>query len=56
MIGFYIITRMLDLLSGEKKAWIKVFGCVTILVALFSMVDIMNAGSRVERSIPPVMQ
>jgi hypothetical protein len=46
MIGFYIITRMIDLLSTEKKTVVKIFGCVTILVTLVSMADILNAGTR----------
>lgn len=46
MVGIYIITRMLDLLSAEKKAIPKVFACITILVTLVSVVDILNAGSR----------
>lgn len=47
MIGAYIITRMLDLLTTDKKTVIKVFACLTIIVTLFSVVDILNAGSRV---------
>lgn len=46
MIGAYIITRMLDLLSGDKKAIVKGFGVVTIVVTLFCVIDILNAGSR----------
>lgn len=47
MIGAYVITRMLDILAGEKKNWIKGAAVVTILVALISVIDILNAGSRV---------
>jgi hypothetical protein len=47
MIGAYIITRMLDLLTTDKKTVIKVFACLTIVVTLFGVVDILNAGSRV---------
>lgn len=47
MVGFYIITRMLDLLSGDKKIWVKVFGVITILVTLVSLIDLLNAGSHV---------
>jgi hypothetical protein len=47
MIGAYIITRMLDILTTDKKAVIKVFACLTIIVTLFGVIDIMNAGTRV---------
>jgi len=47
MIGAYIITRMLDLLTNDKKTVIKVFACLTIIVTLFGIIDILNAGSRV---------
>jgi hypothetical protein len=47
MIAAYIITRMLDLLTTDKKTVIKVFACITILVTLVSVVDILNAGGRV---------
>lgn len=46
MVGIYIITRMLDMLTGEKKTVIKVFACITIVITLFSVIDILNAGSR----------
>jgi hypothetical protein len=46
MIAAYIITRMLDLLATDKKTVIKVFACVTILLTLVSIVDIINTGSR----------
>lgn len=47
MIGAYIITRMLDLLSStEKKTWVKIFGVMTILITLVSVIDLLNAGSR----------
>lgn len=46
MIGAYIITRMLELLSGDKKLWVKGFGVITILVTLVSLIDLLNAGSR----------
>lgn len=47
MIGAYIITRMLDLLgAADKRPAIKVFGVLTILVTIVSIVDILNAGSR----------
>jgi hypothetical protein len=51
MVGIYIITRMLDLLSGEKKTVIKVFACITIVVTLISVIDILNAGSRAAASL-----
>lgn len=46
MIGFYIITRMLELLASDKKMWVKVFGVITILVTLVSLIDLLSAGSR----------
>lgn len=49
MVGAYIITRMLDLLSGEKKTIIKVFACITIIVTLISAIDIMGSGARLAR-------
>jgi hypothetical protein len=47
MIGCYIISRMIEMISSDKKTVVKVFSCVTILVTLVSMVDILNAGTRV---------
>lgn len=47
MIGAYVITRMLDILADEKKNWIKGAAVATILVTLVSVIDILNAGSRV---------
>jgi hypothetical protein len=54
MIGVYIITRMLDMLSGEKKTVIKVFACITIVLTLISVVDILNAGSRASAALSPL--
>jgi hypothetical protein len=50
MIGAYIITRMLDLLSSDKKTIIKVFGVITILVTLLGIIDLLNSGSRAAAS------
>lgn len=47
MIGFYIITRMLEASSRTNKKHIIVFTYITILVAVLGMIDILNAGSRV---------
>jgi hypothetical protein len=49
MIAAYIITRMLEMISGEVKTIVKVFCCATILVCLVSVVNIMNAGSQLAR-------
>ncbi|MDN4052520.1 hypothetical protein QPK32_05495 [Massilia sp. YIM B02763] len=52
MIGAYIITRMLDLLAGvDKKPAVKLFGVLTILVTMFCVYDVMNAGSKVAASM-----
>jgi hypothetical protein len=45
MIAAYIITRMIDLLSKDPKTVLKVFSCITIVVTLISVVDVLNAGS-----------
>lgn len=50
MIGIYIITRMLEMLSKQRPMPVKVFGVITILVTLVAVVDIFNAGSRVANS------
>ncbi len=50
MIGAYIFTRMAELLANKDKGvTIKVFAVITILIAIISVVDIMNAGSSVPR-------
>ncbi len=48
MIAAYIITRMFEMISkAETKTVVKVFACLTILITLVSIIDIMNAGSRI---------
>ena len=48
MIAAYIITRMIEMLTkAETKGLAKVFGFITIIVTLVSVVDILNAGSRI---------
>lgn len=48
MIAAYIITRMFEMISKvETKTVVKVFACITILITLVSVVDIMSAGSRI---------
>ncbi len=50
MIAAYIITRMMEMLSkAETKTTVKVFACITIIVTLVSVVDILNAGTRIPR-------
>lgn len=50
MIGAYIVTRMFEILAKtESKTVVKVFAVITILVVIVSVIDILNAGSRVPR-------
>jgi hypothetical protein len=45
MIGFYIITRMIELLARKDRSiGIKIMASITILVTLVSMLDLVMSG------------
>lgn len=48
MIGWYIITRMVEL-YGRKEASrsIKILAVITIIVALYGMLTLFTAGTKV---------
>jgi ABC-type maltose transport system permease subunit len=51
MIGIYIITRAISFLTRKgdlaEGVLVKVFSAITILVALFVMIDLLSRGSSV---------
>lgn len=48
MIGFYIITRMVELLSLTERGVIaKIMAVITILVTLFSMLILVTSGATI---------
>lgn len=48
MVGAYIITRMIELFKKEgTTTLLKVFSVSTIIITIISIIDILNAGSRV---------
>uniref|UniRef100_UPI00333EAAFA hypothetical protein n=1 Tax=Castellaniella defragrans TaxID=75697 RepID=UPI00333EAAFA len=55
MIGAYIFTRMVEVLSGVGSPAAKVFGVITILIVLVCVYGLISAGNDVSsslRSIP----
>lgn len=50
MLGAYIITRMFEIMTkAEAKTVVKVFSCITVLITLVCVIDILNAGSNIPR-------
>ena len=45
MIGAYIITRMLELVASDKHTIVKTAAAITILVSVFCVMFILNAGA-----------
>lgn len=46
MIGCYIVVRMADLISLQDRSMtVKVLASLAILVAVFSMADLVKSGS-----------
>jgi len=45
MIGFYIFTRMIELLAVKNQtAAIRIFATLTMLVTFFSVMDLLFSG------------
>lgn len=48
MVGFFIMTRMIETFQKNKDTGFLRFMCIlTILVSIISMIDLLNAGSKV---------
>lgn len=48
MIGFYIITRMIEsFVKNSDTGFLRFMCIVTIFITIFSITDIVNAGSKV---------
>ena len=45
MIGFYIVSRMLELISSSDKMLIKLMAVVTILVSVIGLLDLFLRGA-----------
>ena len=53
MIGFYILTRMIEILgTKEKGTGLKIFAVITVLVTLISMASLFTEGSKTRTSLP----
>jgi len=59
MIGAYIITKMLALLSrcgdGAANIVTGVFACLTIVVTVISLIDLITQGAKIAKKISPLM-
>lgn len=47
MMAAYIFTRMVELLTSESKAIVKVFAVITLLIACIGAVDLLNSSSNI---------
>jgi hypothetical protein len=53
MIGFYILTRMIELLAlKDRGVGTKIMAGITLLVTLFSIVDLVMSGSKTTFPMP----
>ena len=49
MVGLYIVTRMVEMMAGQNRLGVtsvRVFGGVTVIVAVFTMIDLISRGTQ----------
>jgi hypothetical protein len=44
MIGFYVVTRMVELLTTSSRFAVKTFAIVTLLVSIICVADLFMTG------------